>query len=213
MLGFAIFFIDIICGINAVILIQKVNNYKQKILILCVLIIFILLSSIPGFKSIEKHFENANQEDDKKYEEYIKNEEVLSHFSINREYLPVNAIKKQNTYMLNRKEKTYILQGRADIIEQKKDGLSMEIQVEYAEKNTILEFPYLFYPGYEITLESDGKIKKLVSEESENGIENTKITIKYEVTTITKISYVISFFTLIGFIIYVVTQKRGENEK
>lgn len=86
------------------------------------------------------------------------------------------------------------------------------------QKNgTILEFPYYYYPGYTVTVDKQGKISKIDTMESENGflaieisenIENAKLEVKYEGTTITKISYIVSGVSLIAFISYIIYEKK-----
>ena len=92
----------------------------------------------------------------------------------------------------------------------------MTFDIIDASKNSVLELPYIFYPGYNVTLKQDNEITNLYTEESENGflkvtlpedIKKGTITIKYTGTTIEKISYTISAFSLIGFISYIVYYK------
>ena len=115
-----------------------------------------------------------------------------------------------------------------DIREFNENGQDLYIKnetayAEYIIKNAInddvLEFPYFFYPGYEVTIETSEKCTNLKIEESENGfvqitipenIESGKINFCYKGTNIEKVSYIISAISLIGFIIYIIYYKKKE---
>ena len=95
----------------------------------------------------------------------------------------------------------------------------MFADIKNAIKGDVLEFPYFFYPGYEVTIETSEKCIKLKIEESENGfvqitipenIESGKINFCYKGTNIEKVSYIISAISLIGFIIYIIYYKKKE---
>ena len=53
---------------------------------------------------------------DEKYEEKILNNTRISHMQINRDYMPLKALKLQRSYVLNRTDNTYILEGKAEIL-------------------------------------------------------------------------------------------------
>ena len=147
----------------------------------------------------------------------MKKDSKISHLSLIRDYLPLNAILKQHTYMIYRTDNVYVLEGEATIENENKEALNMKFDIIDASKNSVLELPYIFYPGYNVTLKQDNEIStNLYTEESENGFlkvtlpEDVKkgiITIKYTGKTIEKISYIISAFSLIGFISYIVYYK------
>ena len=58
------------------------------------------------------HYEDAKSLSDEEYESSILSKETLSHFSINREYLPINASNLQSTYLADREDKVYVLKRR-----------------------------------------------------------------------------------------------------
>ncbi len=217
MMGFFDFFIAFVCGVNAVILLQCfAKKLKWKYIFSFVFIIV----SIPYTLSLMSMFETKDDTIDEKYEIYIKEAQTLSHFQVNREYLPTKAIQEQRTYMLEKEDKTDILEGNATVLEEEKEGLHMKIQLQKIEANTRLEFPYIHYPGYQIILEKEnGEKMVLKAEESQHGyvstyvtenMENVEIVIDYEGTWIMKISYVISLLAGISFIFYIVKQNKKE---
>ena len=220
MMGFFDFFIAFVCGVNAVILLQalkKKEKWKYGISIAFILV------SIVYTSNVMQMFYTKDDTVDAEYEDYIRNAKTLSHFQINREYLPVKAILEQRTYMLDKKDKTDVLEGKASITQEEKEGLHMEIQIEDLQANTRLEFPYIYYPGYEIILEKENGDKLVLQdEESSHGylsayitedIDKATIHVNYVSTWITKISYGISLVALIGFVFYIVKAKqKGESK-
>ena len=217
MMGFFDFFIAFVCGVNAVILLQLLKQkekWKWAISIAFVVVCIVYTSSLMQM------FYTKDNTVDEKYENYLRSAETLSHFQINREYLPVKALLEQRTYMLEKEDKTDVLEGKASIVQEEKEGLHMEIQIEDLQAGTRLEFPYIYYPGYEIVLEKENTDKfVLEDEESVHGylsvyitedIDNATIRVNYVSTWITKISYGISLVALIGFIFYIAKQNKKE---
>lgn len=85
------------------------------------------------------------------------------------------------------------------------------------KSGTELEFPYYYYPGYEITLKVDGEETKLNAQESVNGyvscivpklVQNGELEVTYKGTVITKFSYIASGFFTIVFIAYIIYEKK-----
>lgn len=82
----------------------------------------------------------------------------------------------------------------------------MNATIECFENNTIVEFPYIYYPGYVINMNG----KKQECFESENGFlaitvkpnQKVDITVKYVGTTIMLISKIISIIGIVILIIY-----------
>lgn len=212
------FFVSFICGANMYILLKsliKKNNIR-----IIVSIIFVTLSIISSIKIMSQFYASDNELDNK-YETAILKNKKISHMSINRDYMPVRAIKLQDSYVLQRKDSTYILEGSANIINENKVNLTDNIEIENITKDTTLEFPYYYYVGYKVTIEMpDGNVKDINPIESKNGylsciitqnIDSAVIKVQYVGTTITYISYIISLISLIGFIIYVIYEiKKGE---
>ena len=93
--------------------------------------------------------------------------------------------------------------GTAQIENEVKNGTKMSFDVKYVLEETEMELPYIYYIGYNVSLERNGQKVNLETYETENGfigikvpvLEEGKITVKYTGTTIMKIS---SFASLIG---------------
>lgn len=124
------------------------------------------------------------------------------------EYLPSKAFNNLD-YLKNRENTIYILEGYANIENEKKTGSKMQFNISDVKENTKLELPYIYYLGYEVSLENANGKQKLDVCESKNGflqmnVENDDegtITVKYTGTPLMKISYLISFTSFIIIII------------
>lgn len=216
MMGFAFFFWSTVCAINLYYVVQycKKEWLRNGIYILSIIILLVFMIG---------RFQYYPQEDttiDQKYEQDIidKNLEI-SHFSVNRDYLPYKALIKQFDYLEDREDRIYILSGAAYISNEQKYGLSMSCQLENVTKDTQLELPYFFYPGYTVILETEGSQIQLPTYESDNGfltiqigegIQRGNLIVEYTGTTLEKVSYFISLLGVIGFIYYVYKEKRKE---
>ena len=220
MMGFFIFFTSYICAQNIYYALKIIT--KKDILRLVYVFVFIIIC-VSSSMQIMSQFEAEDITKDEIYETDILENRKISHMRINRDYMPLKALYLQKTYVYTREDRTYILEGNANITNEKKENLKDEIELENIEKDTILEFPYYYYVGYKINLETENGIKEIKSVESENGylscvvdekIDRCKITVEYVGTTITYVSYIISAISLIGFIIYIIYEnKRNKSLK
>lgn len=218
MLSFFIFFISFVCGINLnIILKMLLKKDIERLFIGFTFIVILITYSICRISN----FYTKDFSQDEEYEKSILSNTKISHRQINREYMPLKAINLENTYVLEREEKTYILEGNTQIINEKKENLKDELDLKNISKGTILEFPYYYYVGYEIKIETKEAVEKLDAVESENGylsckieknIDEGKITVEYVGTTITDISYIISPISLIIFICYIIYERKNNNE-
>lgn len=85
------------------------------------------------------------------------------------------------------------------------------------QKNgTELEFPYYYYPGYEIILKTENEEIQLKGQESEHGylscilpqeVQNGELKVSYKGTIITHFSYIASGIFAIIFIGYIAYEK------
>lgn len=217
MMGFFIFFISFVCGINLYHILKKLM--KKDVLKLISVVIFVSVSIIYTI-GIMSQFYAENKEKDILYENSILDNKKISHRQINRDYMPLKALKLQNSYVMEREDITYVLEGNAEITEEKKENLKDELKIKNVKKGTLLEFPYYYYVGYEIKLETENETKKIEAIESENGylscilegdIKEGKILVEYVGTTITYVSYIVSTISLIIFIGYIIYErKKGE---
>lgn len=217
MIGYFNFFISFVCGINLYLALKQIA--KTDILKITAVIIFTIISITSSINIVSQFFSTDNTKDEK-YETDILENKRISHMRINRDYMPVKAIYLQSSYVMAREDKTYILYGQAKISGEKKENLNDEIKINNAEKDTLLEFPYYYYPGYKIQIEIDGRIKELTPIESEHGylscileedIKEAKITVEYVGTIITYIAYIISAISLFAFIGYIIYERKKED--
>lgn len=122
------------------------------------------------------------------------------------EYLPVNAYKNR-FYIASREQGMYVLQGKAVIENEHKEGSYYTADVKTADAEyTIFELPYIYYPGYEVKLDSI----KLEEYETENGFlgfvlgkeDSGRIEVKYTGTLAMKISMLITIISTIAGSVY-----------
>lgn len=216
MLTFFAFFISFIIGVNIYILLKTLFNKDITRLITAIILILIIVTyTIP---ILLQYKTNDNSKDILREIEVIENP-YIHHYSINREYLPIKALLVQNTYLQEKEDKIYILQGEAEILEENKEKLTDTAIIKNVTKGSIIEFPFFYYPGYEIILEQNGKIEKMNNIETDNGfvgtviqkdIDEAKIKVEYKGTTIMYVSYIISFISFIIFVIYCYFEKKKQ---
>lgn len=213
LLTFFEFALAILAGLNLYTLIQIIAEDKENLNnALCVISIIMIAISMAKI-NYNYHYEDAKSLSDEEYESSILSKETLSHFSINREYLPINASNVQRTYLNSREDRVYVLSGQADVINEQKNGLHLEFDVSNTIKGTELELPYIYYLGYEVKIND----KNINTYESNNGcvtikipedIESAHIVVQYKGTILEKLSYVISLISLVVFIIYIIRSKQ-----
>lgn len=217
MIGFFNFFISFVCAINLEYIIKKL--FKKDIFRMIFIMLFIILSIIDSISIMSQFFTTDNTLD-QKYETKTLDNRRISHKQINRDYMPLKALYLQNKYVQDREDKTYILEGNAKILEERKENLKDEIKIENVEKDTVLEFPYYYYVGYKIKLETENEVKEVNAIESKHGylsciieedVKEGTIIVEYVGTIITYSSYIISAISLIIFIGYIICErKKGE---
>lgn len=217
MIGYFNLFMSFVCGINMYIILKQI--VKKDIIKILIITIFVVISIISSINIMSQFFTTDNTQDEK-YTAMLFENKKISHMRINRDYMPLKAIYLQSTYVKTREDRTYVLKGNAEILEENKEDLKDEMKIRNAEKDTVLELPYYYYPGYKIELTTSEGVKKLKTVESEHGylscvlpenIEEGSIRVEYVGTLVTYISYgisIMSFVTFIGYIIY--ERKKGE---
>ena len=126
------------------------------------------------------------------------------------EYLPVRA-NDSRLYLMERNDDIYVLDGSAEISDYSKNG--QELYANIKTNDAILELPYIYYPGYKITLDGEN----LYYEESINGFIEIQISnsgtleVKYTGTTLMHISGIISIIGIIGLVVYIVICQKKRN--
>lgn len=202
LLEFSAFFLSFIVAININILMpKKIKNYDTVIVL--ILLIFLSLFYVGHLHYLDEPF------DEMKLYPAIKvtSDTGRVHPGLaSFEYLPSKAFENRK-YLEERPENVIILSGRANILNEYKNGSKMSFEVEDVEEQTTIELPYIYYLGYEVKVKANenNKITKLETFESENGfvainvsnLENAKIEVSYEGTFIMKFSRIISISCII----------------
>ena len=214
LLGFSNFFFSFVCGLNFVILIDLI---KDKKVLKMVLIVGFVIIALYETICIEHDFQRINEKLDVKMEESLEKNEKTSHWAINRDYLPLKAIELQDSYLTTRQDSTYVLEGNVSIDYEKKEELYDKIMISNGRKGSILEFPYYFYPDYEIKITENDKSRIIKNKESKNGflqyelendINEAVIEVYYKPTIITVICYIISGISFIVYVIYIILENK-----
>lgn len=209
-----IFFLIPVMVMNVYYLLQCIKSGNIRNLMYILIIAILGIFTIGELKVYQ--FDNYI---DAKYEEKVRNNPVISHFGVNRDYLPFKAGIQQSDYMLEREDKVYIKQGRATIENENKYALTMSFDIKQADQYTILELPYLYYPGYTVELVTEGIKEKLETTESDMGflqimiqknVEEGTIDIYYTGTMLEKFGYIISVVGLIMFVVYIICFKKKQ---
>lgn len=219
LLGFAYFFFVPVCALNIYYLINSIR--KEWVRNLLYSLIIIVLSIFTVFELSK--YKETNTTQDYEYENNVKANPEIHYFSINRDNLPIKALFEQRDYLAERTDNVYVLSGRAEIANENKFALHIDFEISNATKDTELELPYFFYPGFTVTLTYQDKEVILDTAESDKGflkvvlpedVEEGKITCDYTGTTLEKVSYVISAISVVGFVIYVIYfRKKAKKEE
>lgn len=219
LLGFALFFLTPICAINVYFLIKEIKNKKTQDGIYMIVILILFIFTLKELSSYQIGYQTI----DSSYEEQIVQNPKIHYFSVNRDYMPLKALKEQRGYLYTRTDETYVINGEAIISNEEKYGLKMKISLEKAKKGTKLELPYLFYPGYTVKLVEKSSTETVINtSESENGflqitiphdIENAEIIVNYTGTTIEKTAYIGSGISVILFICYIIYFRKKDKEE
>lgn len=228
MVGFIIFFFSIVAGINFKLLIDiLMNEWQEKSKIIGQTIVTIAVIVFSGFYAL--HF-ISNLDYQVKDNAYFEEPEVIdynwqvSRYSSYLEYWPQKAIDNFD-YTMNRENKSIITSGEATISNENKVNGVLDFDISNVKENTVVELPYLYYKGYVVTYtpldSSNNTTKTLEVTESNNGFiqvnldeeMNGHINVEYHATTLHKICMVISFVTIVGYIIYLIVVHFKEKHK
>ena len=120
--------------------------------------------------------------------------------------LNIYQVRHLTIYIKTRENKVYITQGDAVISNEQKDGTNMQFDISNIENNAVLELPYIYYLGYDVTINGN----KLDIYESDKGfievhlenVENGTVKVKYTGTNIMKISMIVSIMAFSLMILY-----------
>ena len=131
------------------------------------------------------------------------------------EYLPKNAYDNY-FYLANRENRILVLEGEANIEEYEKNGDKMSARIEVTGDKALLELPYVYYPGYKVTV--DGA--KVQTAESTNGflsvgfgkLSKADLKVEYTGTFGSKTGNALSIVSLIAFAAYIISLKYIKEE-
>lgn len=214
LLGFSGFFMSIVASINLIILLEKIfsKRNKENNRIIYIVIPIAIMSLFFAYKN-DYPINIENQIDNKSISFITENINNIQYANINREYLPSKTYKALYTdFDRVNIDKITIVSGNVDILSEKKNNLNYEVLINNAQKNTIIEIPFLYYYGYKAYLKGENEIELKVKE-SEYGflevtipedIKDCKLTVKYKTPITYYIVYIISLITTIVFIIYII---------
>lgn len=218
LLVIVVFSFSIISAINICTFIdEKCKNLKKaKLVEKLILSGFIILGCIYA----STFMMNLKLED--KNNEFYKEEEIIdttnqvSRYSSFLEYWPQKAIDSID-YIVNREDKVAVISGNLTIENEKKENGVLNFDFSNVEENTSLELPYLFYKGYQISYTPEGSTDSIILEtyETDKGLVGVDIEpemkghiqAEYHITSLHKTCLIISFLTIIGYMIYVIIVK------
>ena len=201
-LEFSSFFFSIIVAINFGNII--VNFRYRDVIVLSVLAIICLF---PLLRYIDK--DNSFKEEELLTTIPVTENTGIIHPGCAKfEYLPTKAFENRS-YIEKRQDIILVQEGQAEILQYKKQGQNLTANIQTNRSIAKIELPYIYYLGYEVTLNQNGKIQKLDTFETEYGFLGTQIPentngilqVSYTGTALMKVTKVISLISIILFII------------
>ena len=200
MLLFSSFFFAIVASMNMSTLIKKFRRRDVFVIgLICMMYVFSRYSCIPYAEEVPEVTEYELAAISGQENEWIPGMGRM-------EYLPSKAYDNL-FYVATRQQGISVLEGECKLQKEHKNGSKMSVQIETSDEKAILELPYFYYPGYAVKL--DGVPLSVF--ETENGFVGSMIDenevgtleVKYTGTRIMNGTQVISFVTLIVFLIYI----------
>ncbi len=198
----------IVCAINMSVVIKKFNFFDILVIsTISIVYVCALKSFIPVTENV------------KKVEEwdigYMSGEQDQIIVAMGKgEYLP-KMVNNNRFYIAAREDTVVVLEGQGVVEDVDKKGSTLTCKVESLETPTIFEFPYVYYPGYEVTV--DGSRVNVY--ESQNGlvaialseIPKSDILLEYKGTKAMWIGKLISVISLVAFGVYIFREYRNSN--
>ena len=220
-LGFFAFFISLVCAINAVTFAEEIakKEWLKDTFIFAVIISISVFSAL----GVMRDWKFATLDNEKTFDEDLSANERIYPYSINREYLPIKALKNID-YIVQRENKSIIIAGNANIKNEEKNKLKDELYLENVSDGTVIELPYIYYLGYDVNViynfengeNSIENEKKLDVFESDNGFlsirldscDSAKIIVEYKGTNLERSGYIISAVGIIILILLIYKERR-----
>lgn len=196
LLEFTSFFFAVVAAINIGVLSKKFEIKEVMILLLVIMIL-----TIP-FRTHLRTLENYEEQRLIDIVPVTENTGRVHAGCASFEYLPSKAFENRD-YIETRNQDAIVISGKGQIENQLKEGSTMTFDVKYVLEESEIELPYIYYIGYNVTLETNGEKTKLDTFETEKGfvgikvpiLEEGKIEVEYTGTTIMNLS---GFISVIG---------------
>ena len=196
MLAFANLFLAVVCSINMGIIIKKFG-FKDFIILSIITILYVAsLKDLVPTTEIVKDIEDFNVGII-----YGKQNEVIAGMG-KGEYLPTLADKNRFDIAV-REDTVLVTEGKGEVANVKKEGAHLTCELTTLEDDTIYEFPYVYYPGYTITIDGH-RIGYFESEDGLVAIGLNKaakydVEIEFTETSLTKMTSLFSIVTLVAY--------------
>ena len=194
------FFMSVVCALNMYVLIKNFN-FKDVIVIGIISILYVC--AFIGYVSYSDDIQDINH---LSLGIMSGREREVVAGTAKAEYLPSKAYENR-FYIASRENEAFVLKGKAAIDDQMKDGTNFTAKIQtYEADYTLFELPYIYYPGYKVTL--DGSPLKNI--ETENGFlgvaigpnDDGLLEVSYQGTTLMNVTLFISIVSLIGFVVF-----------
>lgn len=194
------FFMSVVCALNMYVLIKNFN-FKDVIVIGIISILYVC--AFIGYVSYSDDIQDINH---LSLGVISGREREVVAGTAKAEYLPSKAYENR-FYIASRENEAFVLKGKAAIDDQMKDGTNFTAKIQtYEADYTLFELPYIYYPGYKVTL--DGSPLKNI--ETENGFlgvaigpnDDGLLEVSYQGTTLMNVTLFISVVSLIGFVVF-----------
>ena len=194
------FFMSVVCALNMYVLIKNFN-FKDVIVIGIISILYVC--AFIGYVSYSDDIQDINH---LSLGVMSGREREVVAGTAKAEYLPSKAYENR-FYIASRENEAFVLKGKAAIDDQMKDGTNFTAKIQtYEADYTLFELPYIYYPGYKVTL--DGSPLKNI--ETENGFlgvaigpnDDGLLEVSYQGTTLMNVTLFISIVSLIGFVVF-----------
>jgi len=202
------FAFSIICSINLAIVIKKFNFRDAVILgIIAVIYACALNGFVPRAEEVSK-VEDLNIG----FVSGRKGEAIVGMGK--GEYLSHKAYDNLFYIATRESDSIIVLEGNGNIEDVKKEGNKLTCKLEALEDKTVFEFPFTYYPGYKVTLDSS----EIEAYEGENGFltivldetPKSDIVVKYTGTSMMKNSKLFSIVSVILCVVYILIYREGE---
>lgn len=188
----------------AKILVNIIENVTYKHVILIFALLFLYISPFLANVNMDPSINDENR--------YSKTDPInpesltYSYSTASFEYLTENGMNSLG-YIVKRGHDPIVLNGQATINDKSFNGTNMQFSIN-STIDTTIELPYFYYLGWKAELLSNDKTEYLPTFESKHGlvaihvpaVDNAKVIIHYGSTGWTKISYIISFLTILLFV-------------